>query len=138
MPARCADDLHWQPLVSEDISQMRQLPVWQCILGLECRRMSPCGVACRCRCWLLRRGFHAQIRMWVNADNPAQSDAIVVFTNVSPAIPPGPQGCAVATPANRSALQLDPKACSSSGDGADMSTVVVQRLASIWNMTAAA
>ena len=134
VPARCADGLHRQPLVSSIPTESRY-PCEPACWAWPCRLCLP---GAKIGCWRLRRAFYAQIRMWVNADNPAQSDALVFFANVSPAIPPGPQGCAVASPAGGSAVQLDPKACSGGGDGADISTVVVQRLAGIWNMTGGA
>ena len=83
-----------------------------------------------------RRNYYAQIRVWVNERDPARSDAVVFFSNISPVIPAGPNGCAVASPAAAGGvLQLSKDAC---GDGTglqDVSTAVVKRMADIWNIT---
>jgi hypothetical protein len=84
----------------------------------------------------LRRNYFAQIRMWVNEKDPSKSDAVLFFSNASPAIPAGPQGCAVANPANGgSPLQLDAALCGNGVDGQDATTPVVTQVAAIWNIT---
>lgn len=87
---------------------------------------------------MVRRDYYAQIHVWVNEKDPAKSDAVVFFSNASPIIPAGPNGCAVTSAAaNGGVLQLSKDIC---GDGTglqDVSTAVVDRMAEIWNITGA-
>ncbi len=42
-------------------------------------------------------GFHTHIEMWLNHDDPTQSDAILYFTNLLSVIPPGTLLCTLLT-----------------------------------------
>ncbi len=79
-------------------------------------------------------GFEAQITLWVNPDDPTKSDAVVFFSNLSPAIPFGADGsCSVLSSRDRSRIDLDPRACGNDM-GAGMTSIITDQLAKIWSI----
>lgn len=80
-------------------------------------------------------GFAAQITMWVNPSDPSKSDAVVFFSNLSPAIPFGADGsCSVVSPQDGSRIDLDSRACGNE-NGAGMTDILTDQLAKIWGIT---
>jgi hypothetical protein len=81
-------------------------------------------------------GYLTHIVMWLNIQDPAASDAVVFFSNLNPAIPAGADGaCLVSAADNSAPISLQPYMCGAMDSGADMTTYVSNRLASMWNIT---
>ncbi|BDA48100.1 probable protein flp at N-terminal half [Coccomyxa sp. Obi] len=79
-------------------------------------------------------GFYTTIDYWVNPSDPGKSDAVLFFSNVSPIIPSDSDGtCSVQSARDGSIISLEPSACDPSG--ADMTRLVIRRLAQMWNIT---
>ncbi len=81
-------------------------------------------------------GFQTQITVWVDTVDASESDAVVVFSNLSPVIPFGMDGsCSVLSPRDSSRTDLNEDICGDQ-NGASMTSYVTDRLARIWGMPA--